>query len=44
MTLVVQPNVVTLDGSAGVQVGELVVVTDSGCERVHGAPREFLRL
>lgn len=44
MTLVIQPNVVTLDACAGVQVGELVVVTDSGYERVHGAPREFFRL
>jgi Xaa-Pro aminopeptidase len=44
MTIVLQPNVVTRDGSAGVQLGELVVVTDSGCERVHRAPREFFRL
>jgi Xaa-Pro dipeptidase len=44
MTLVVQPNVVTRDGNAGVQVGELVVVTPDGFERVHGAPREFFRL
>ena len=42
--VVVQPNVVTRDGKAGVQVGELVVVTEDGCERVHGAPREFFRL
>jgi Xaa-Pro aminopeptidase len=44
MTLVVQPNVVTPDGRAGLQVGELVVVTDEGCERPHGAPAGFLRL
>jgi len=44
MTLVVQPNVVTPDGRAGVQLGELVVVTRDGFERVHGAPSEFFRL
>jgi Xaa-Pro aminopeptidase len=44
MTLVVQPNVVTRDGHAGVQVGELVAVTDTGYERLHAAPREFFRL
>jgi Xaa-Pro aminopeptidase len=44
MTLVVQPNVVTTDGRAGVQLGELVVVTEIGYERLHGAPAGFLRL
>ncbi len=44
MTLVVQPNVVTPDGRAGVQVGELVVITDTGYDLVHDAPREFFRL
>jgi Xaa-Pro dipeptidase len=44
MTIVVQPNVVTRDGRAGVQVGELVVVTESGCEPLHQAPTGFLRL
>jgi Xaa-Pro aminopeptidase len=44
MTLVVQPNVVTPDGRAGVQVGELVVITDAGYELLHDAPREFFRL
>jgi Xaa-Pro dipeptidase len=36
MTVVVQPNVVTQDERAGVQVGELLLVTDDGCERLHG--------
>jgi Xaa-Pro aminopeptidase len=44
MTIVIQPNVVTPDGRAGVQVGELVLVTESGCERFHRAPTGFLRL
>jgi Xaa-Pro dipeptidase len=36
MTVVVQPNVVTRDERAGVQVGELLLVTDDGFERLHG--------
>ena len=39
MTVVVQPNVVTPDGSAGVQTGELLHVTATGCERLHAFPR-----
>jgi Xaa-Pro aminopeptidase len=35
MTVVVQPNVVTRDERAGVQVGELLLVTDDGTERLH---------
>jgi len=44
MTLVVQPNVVTRDHKAGVQVGELIRVTGSGFERLHAAPRGFFRV
>lgn len=36
MTVVIQPNVVTSDGRAGVQVGELVRVTVDGVARLHG--------
>jgi Xaa-Pro dipeptidase len=43
MTVVVQPNVVTRDHKAGVQVGELVRVTHTGFERLHSAPRGFFR-
>lgn len=43
MTVVVQPNVATADGRAGVQTGELVLVTDDGYERLHTAPRGLLR-
>jgi Xaa-Pro dipeptidase len=39
MTLVVQPNVVSSDGRAGVQTGELLLVTDQGPERLHEFPR-----
>ena len=41
MTVVVQPNVVTPDHKAGVQVGELIRVTKSGFERLHSTPRGF---
>jgi Xaa-Pro dipeptidase len=44
MTVVVQPNVITRDQTAGVQVGELVRVTQSGFERLHRAPRGFIRV
>lgn len=42
MMVVVQPNVVTTDETAGVQTGELVLVTDEGAERLHDYPRGFL--
>jgi len=32
-----------LDGKAGVQTGECVLVTETGIERLHAAPRGFLR-
>jgi Xaa-Pro dipeptidase len=43
-TVVIQPNVVTRDGKAGVQTGEMVVITDSGIERLHAMPRGFVQL
>jgi Xaa-Pro dipeptidase len=43
MTVVVQPNVITPDQKAGVQVGELVRVTKHGFERLHTAPRGFFK-
>ena len=42
MTLVVQPNVVTRDGRAGVQTGELLLVTEAGPQRLHAFPRGLL--
>jgi Xaa-Pro dipeptidase len=39
MTVVVQPNVTTPDGRAGVQTGELVLVTPTGVESLHRMPR-----
>jgi Xaa-Pro aminopeptidase len=43
MCLVVQPNVITRDRTAGVQTGEMVRVTKTGCESLHAAPRGLLR-
>ena len=39
MMVVVQPNVITRDHKAGVQTGELMLITDSGCESLHRFPR-----
>ena len=44
MTLVVQPNVSTPDLRCGVQVGELVRVTDQGPELLHSFPRGLRRV
>jgi Xaa-Pro dipeptidase len=44
MTVVVQPNVVTPDQRAGVQTGELVLITADGVERLHAMPRGFARV
>ena len=43
-TVVIQPNVVTRDGTAGVQTGEMVAITDTGIERLHSIPRGFVQL
>jgi Xaa-Pro dipeptidase len=44
MTIVIQPNVVTRDESAGVQTGELVLVTADGAARLHDYERGLLRM
>jgi hypothetical protein len=44
MTVVIQPNVTTPDGKAGVQTGEMVLVTKDGIERMHTMPRGFASL
>ena len=43
MCMVVQPNVITRDKSAGVQVGEMVRVTKDGFETLHNMPRGLFR-
>ena len=42
MTLVIQPNIVTPDQRAGVQVGELVRVTDDGVVSLHRIPQRLM--
>jgi len=44
MTIVIQPNVVTPDESAGVQTGELLAVTSAGAERLHAYERGLLTI
>ena len=44
MVLVIQPNVVTEDGRAGVQTGEMVRVTETGIERMHMLERGMGRI
>jgi Xaa-Pro aminopeptidase len=43
-TVVVQPNVVTKDRKAGVQTGEMLLITETGVERLHNIPRGFVTL
>ena len=43
MTVVVQPNVVTGDETAGVQTGELVLIGGDGPARLHAVERGLLR-
>jgi len=40
-TVVVQPNVITRDRKAGVQMGEFLLITESGVERMHAYPRGY---
>ena len=42
-TVVIQPNVITIDETAGVQVGELCVVTDEGAVSLHSFPLQLIR-
>ena len=44
MFCVVQPNVITPDSKAGVQTGEMVMITRDGIERFHDVPRGLRRL
>jgi Xaa-Pro aminopeptidase len=43
MCMVVQPNVITRDKTAGVQTGEMVRVTGTGFETLHNMPRGLFR-
>ncbi len=43
MTIVIQPNIITPDEQMGVQVGELVRVTNKGVESLHRYPMHFIQ-
>jgi Xaa-Pro aminopeptidase len=43
MCLVVQPNVITKDHTAGVQTGEMIRVTKTGFDKLHDTPRGLMR-
>lgn len=43
-TIVIQPNVITLDERVGVQTGDLCVVTADGCESMHRFPAGLRRV
>jgi Xaa-Pro aminopeptidase len=42
MMVVIQPNVATKDGMAGVQTGEALLITKTGVERLHEVERGFV--
>lgn len=44
MMVVIQPNVATRDGLAGVQTGEALLITKTGVERMHDMPRGLVRV
>src|SRR5215472_5075482 len=44
MIVVIQPNVVTPDRKAGVQTGEMVLITKTGIEPFHAVARGFARI
>ncbi|MGZ9076371.1 MAG: M24 family metallopeptidase, partial [Burkholderiaceae bacterium] len=42
MLIVIQPNIVTADGKAGVQTGNLVVIEENGARSLQRYPMEFV--
>ena len=42
MAITIQPNVMTIDKRMGLQFGETVMVTKTGCERLNAYPREWI--
>lgn len=44
MTVVIQPNVISLKHKAGVQLGDLVLIGRDGTTPLHHAPRDFLQV
>jgi len=44
MTVVVQPNVISPEHNAGVQLGDLMLIEQNGVKPLHQAPREFFQI
>jgi len=44
MMVVIQPNVATKDGLAGVQTGEALLITKTGFERLHDVERGLAKI
>lgn len=42
MVVTIQPNIITPDEKMGLQFGETVLVTKTGCERLNDYPREWI--
>ena len=42
IAITIQPNVMTMDERMGLQFGETVMVTKTGCERLNAYPREWI--
>ncbi|MEE2654294.1 MAG: Xaa-Pro peptidase family protein [Pseudomonadota bacterium] len=42
MAVTIQPNVMTMDEKMGLQFGETVIVTKTGCTRLNAYPREWI--
>ena len=42
MAITIQPNVITPNEKMGLQFGETVIVTKTGCERLNAYPREWI--
>lgn len=43
MLIVIQPNIVSADGKAGLQAGNLVVIEEKGARSLQRYPMEFIR-
>lgn len=44
MTIVIQPNVITPDQKAGVQTGDMILITATGAEKLHAAPQGLIHV
>ena len=44
MVVVIQPNLITADEQMGLQVGSMLLVTETGAESLHGYPMKFIQV